>query len=242
MLKMNTSEIMRLQKYLSQAWICSRRKAEDYIQRGLVKVNGLPATLGMSIDPSKDRVELLDKAVKEQKEFLYFKVNKPRGVVTTCAQIWEKTILDIIDIDKRVFPIGRLDKETTGLILLTSDWRLANYLMHPRYNHEKQYIVETFWPITDMSLEKMRNGLFILGSYTKKAAIERIASGKFSITISEGRNRQIRRMVEAVWGEVKKLKRIRIENIELWDLKEWEYKALTKAELKKLFETLWIDQ
>lgn len=239
---MNTSEIMRLQKYLSQAWICSRRKAEDYIERWLVKVNGVPATLGMSIDPSKDRVELLDKAVKEQKEFLYFKVNKPRGVVTTCAQIWEKTILDIIDIDKRVFPIGRLDKETTWLILLTSDGRLANYLMHPRYNHQKEYIVETFWPISDMSLEKMRNGLFILGSYTKKAKVERIASGKFAITISEWRNRQIRRMVEAVGSEVKKLKRIRIENIELWDIKEWEYKALTKTELKKLFETLWIEQ
>lgn len=233
---------MRLQKYLSQAGICSRRKAEEYIERGLIKVNGKTATIGMSVDPSIDKVELLDKAVKEQKEFLYFKVNKPRWVVTTCAQIWEKTILDIIDIDKRVFPIGRLDKETTGLILLTSDGRLANYLMHPRYNHQKEYVVETFWPISDMSLEKMRNGLFILWSYTKKAQIERIASGKFSITISEWRNRQIRRMVEAVGSEVKKLKRIRIENIHLWDLKEWEYKALSKAELNELFTTLNIEQ
>lgn len=233
---------MRLQKYLSQAGICSRRKAEEYIERGLIKVNGKTATIGMSVDPSIDKVELLDKAVKEQKEFLYFKVNKPRWVVTTCAQIWEKTILDIIDIDKRVFPIGRLDKETTGLILLTSDGRLANYLMHPRYNHQKEYIVETFGPISDASLQKMRNGLFILGSYTKKAQVERIASGKFSITISEWRNRQIRRMVEAVWSEVKKLKRIRIENIHLWDLKEWEYKALSKAELNELFTTLNIEQ
>ena len=235
-------ETMRLQKYLSQAGICSRRKAEEYIERGLIKVNGKTATIGMSVDPSIDKVELLDKAVKEQKEFLYFKVNKPRWVVTTCAQIWEKTILDIIDIDKRVFPIGRLDKETTGLILLTSDGRLANYLMHPRYNHQKEYIVETFGPISDASLQKMRNGLFILWSYTKKAQVERIASGKFSITISEWRNRQIRRMVEAVGSEVKKLKRIRIENIHLWDLKEWEYKALSKAELNELFTTLNIEQ
>jgi 23S rRNA pseudouridine2605 synthase/23S rRNA pseudouridine2604 synthase len=233
---------MRLQKYLSQAGICSRRKAEEYIERWLIKVNGETATIGMSVTVWVDKVELLDKAVKEQKEFLYFKVNKPRWVVTTCAQIWEKTILDIIDIDKRVFPIGRLDKETTGLILLTSDGRLANYLMHPRYNHQKEYIVETFGPISDMSLDKMRNGLFILWSYTKKAKVERIASGKFSITISEWRNRQIRRMVEAVGSEVKKLKRIRIENIHLWDLKEWEYKALTKIELKDLFNTLNIEQ
>ncbi len=234
-------ETMRLQKYLSQAGICSRRKAEEYIERWLIKVNGETAQIGMSVTVWVDKVELLDKAVKEQKEFLYFKVNKPRWVVTTCAQIWEKTILDIIDIDKRVFPIGRLDKETTGLILLTSDGRLANYLMHPRYNHQKEYIVETFWPISDMSLEKMRNGLFILWSYTKKAQVERIASGKFSITISEWRNRQIRRMVEAVGSEVKKLKRIRIENIHLWDLKEWEYKALSKAELNELFTTLNIE-
>ena len=233
---------MRLQKYLSQAGICSRRKAEEYIERWLIKVNGETAMIGMSVTVWVDKVELLDKAVKEQKEFLYFKVNKPRGVVTTCAQIWEKTILDIIDIDKRVFPIGRLDKETTGLILLTSDGRLANFLMHPRYNHQKEYVVETFWPISDMSLEKMRNGLFILWSYTKKADIQRIASWKFSITISEWRNRQIRRMVEAVGSEVKKLKRIRIENIHLWDLKEWEYKALTKNELTELFTTLNIEQ
>jgi pseudouridine synthase len=114
--------------------------------------------------------------------------------------------------------------------------------MHPRYNHQKEYIVETFGPISDASLQKMRNWLFILGSYTKKAQVERIASGKFSITISEWRNRQIRRMVEAVGSEVKKLKRIRIENIHLWDLKEWEYKALSKAELNELFTTLNIEQ
>jgi pseudouridine synthase len=122
--------------------------------------------------------------------------------------------------------------------LMTNDWRLANFLMHPRYNHEKEYIVETFGPISDSSLEKMRNGLFILWSYTKKAKVERLASGKFTITISEWRNRQIRRMVEKIGSEVKKLKRIRIENIELWNMKEWEYKALTKKEIDELFKRL----
>lgn len=231
-------EKLRLQKYLSQAWICSRRKAEEYILQWLIKVNWKIAEIGQSIDPNVDKVEMWEKAVKEQKEFLYFKVNKPRWVVTTCANIWEKTILDVIDIDKRVFPIWRLDKDTTGLILMTSDWRLANFLMHPRYNHEKEYIVETFGPIMDWSLEKMRNWLFILWSYTKKAHIERISSWKFKITISEWKNRQIRRMVEKVWSEVKNLKRIRIENIELWNLKEWEYKALNKSEKEELFKRL----
>lgn len=231
-------EKLRIHKYLSQAWICSRRKAEEYISAWLITVNGKIAEIGQLIDPTTDKVEMGKEAVKEQKELLYYKVNKPRGVVTTCAQSDEKTILDVIPLDKRVFPIGRLDKDTTGLILMTNDWRLANFLMHPRYNHEKEYVVETFWPISDDNLEKMRNGLFILWSYTKKAKIERLSSWKFSITISEWRNRQIRRMVEKVGSIVKKLKRIRIENIELWNMKEGDYKALTKNEKDELFKRL----
>lgn len=234
--------MLRIQKYLSQAWICSRRKAEEYIQDWLIKVNWKIAEIWQSIDPEVDKVEMLDKAIKQQQELIYFKLNKPRWIVTTCASIGEKTIMDVINIDKRVFPIWRLDKETTWLILMTNDWRLANFLMHPRYNHSKEYIVETFWPISDQSLQQMRNWIFILWSYTKKALINRISSWKFSITISEWRNRQIRRMVEKVWAEVKKLKRIRIENILLWDLKEWEYKALTTKELNELFKILWIKQ
>lgn len=231
-------EKIRIHKYLSQAGICSRRKAEEYIAEGLIFVNGQKAEIGQMIDPTVDVVKMWQQAIKEQSELLYYKVNKPRWVVTTCAQSDEKTILDVIPLDKRVFPIGRLDKDTTGLILMTNDGRLANFLMHPRYNHEKEYMVETFWPISDASLEQMRNGLFILGSYTKKAKLERHASGRFSIVLSEWRNRQIRRMVEKVWGIVKKLKRIRIENILLWNMKEWEYKALTKKEKDELFKKL----
>jgi len=231
-------EKIRIHKYLSQTWICSRRKAEEYILEWLIKVNWKIAKIWESIDPKIDKVEMLDKAIKEQNELLYFKVNKPWWVVTTCANVWEKTILDIININERVFPIWRLDKETTGLILMTNDWRLANFLMHPKYNHEKEYIVETFWPISEWALEKMRNWLFILWSYTKKAIINKISSGKFSIIISEWRNRQIRRMVEKVGSEVKNLKRIRIENIELWNLKIWEYKALNKGEKEELFKRL----
>ena len=233
-------EKIRLQKYLSQAWICSRRKAEEYIEKWLIKVNWEIAKIWQSIIVWVDKVELLEEIVKEQNKMLYYKLNKPRWIVTTCAQNGEKNIIDIIDIKERVFPIWRLDKDTTWLILLTNDWRLANFLMHPRYEHEKQYIVEVSWAITDEALQKMSNWLFILWSYTKKAKIERISSGKFFITITEWRNRQIRRMVEKVWFQVKKLKRIRIENIELWDLKIWEYKHLTEKEINNLFTKLWI--
>lgn len=235
-------EKLRLQKYLSSAWICSRRKAEEYIEKWLIKVNWEIAKIWMSICPQTDKVELLNKAIEEQKNFVYYKLNKPRWIETTCAQNNEKNIVDIMDVKERVFPVWRLDKETTGLILMTNDWRLANFLMHPRYEHSKEYIVETFWTISDEQLDNMRKWLFILWSYTKEADIKRLASWKFSITITEWRNRQIRRMVEKVWSVVKKLKRIRIENIVLWNLDYWEYKHLSKWELKELFDKLWISQ
>jgi len=231
---------IRLHKYLSQSGICSRRKAEEYIQSGHIFVNGQVAEIGQSIDPEADIVTFHDEMVRQQKTLVYYKINKPRGIVTTCAQHDERSILDIVDIPERVFPIGRLDKDTTGLILLTSDGRLANFLMHPRYEHQKEYIVETFGPISDDALRKMEKGVYILGSYTKHAPVKRLASGKFSITLSEGRNRQIRRMVESVGSQVKKLKRIRIENIHLGDLKEREYLPLSQKEKKDLFEKLGI--
>ena len=202
-------EKIRLQKYLSQAWICSRRKAEEYILDWLVKVNWIVAEIWQSITPWEDKIELLQKAIDKQKKLVYYKLNKPRGIVTTCAQNQEKNIIDIINIKERVFPIWRLDKDTTWLILLTNDWKMSNWL-------------------------------FILWSYTKKAQVNRISSGKFSIIITEWRNRQIRRMVEKVWFKVKKLKRIRIENIKLWNLETWEYIPLTIRELNNLFERLWI--
>ncbi len=233
-------EKIRIQKYMSQAWICSRRKAEDYIKRWLVKVNGKIAKIGESVLPNQDKVVLLDKAIEEQKNFVYYKLNKPRGIETTCAQHNEKNIVDIMDVKERVFPVWRLDKETTGLILMTNDGRLANFLMHPRYEHSKEYIVDTFWPINDDQLGIMRKSMLILWSYTKEAIIKRLSSGTFSIIIKEWKNRQIRRMVEGVWSRVKKLKRIRIENIFLWKLKEWNYKHLTKGELSELFNKLWI--
>jgi len=234
-------EIMRLQKYLSQAGICSRRKAEEYIEKWLVTINGEIAKIGQSIEVWKDRVELKNDIVEDQKKLVYYKFNKPKGIETTCAQKWGKSIIDIIDIPTRVFPIGRLDKDSEWLILLTNDGRLANYLMHPRYEHEKEYVVDTLWPISDEQLEKMSQGVEIIGAYTKKAHIERYASWKFSIILTEWKNRQIRRMTEAVGSRVKKLRRIRIENIELGNLSLWEYKHLSKWELSTLLQRTGID-
>lgn len=233
-------EEIRLQKYLSQAWICSRRKWEEYIMSWLVLVNWNTAELWQKVDPTKDKIEIKDKIIKDREKFVYIKMNKPRWIVTTCAQNEEKAIVDIIDINERVFPIWRLDKDTTGLILLTNDGRIANYLMHPKYEHEKEYLVKVYWPISDKSLTKMSKWLFILWSMTKKCRVERVNAWTFRIFLKEWRNRQIRRMVEAVWWEVKWLKRIRIENIELWNMKEWEYKHLSKSELKWLKSKLGI--
>ncbi len=229
---------MKIQKYMSQVWICSRRKAEEYVKKGLLKVNWEIAHIWQIVDSKVDKIEIVDKVLEDNKNLVYYKINKPRGIITTCAQYGEKNIIDIVDIKQRVFPIWRLDKETSGLIILTNDWRLANYLMHPKYEHEKEYVVQTFGPIDDFSLDSMRKWLFILWSKTKKAEVKRISSWKFSIILKEWRNRQIRRMVKKLWFDVKRLKRVRIENIKIWNLKYWEYKKLSKKELDELLKIL----
>lgn len=228
-------EKIRLQKYLSQNWVCSRRKAEEYIKMWQVEVNSKIAEIGQKVTPWEDKVKLLDKAVKIQKELVYYKINKPRWIVTTCAEYWDKNIIDIVDIKQRVFPIWRLDKESTGLLLLTNDGRLTNYLIHPRYEHEKEYIVETFWPLNKSQLERISKPMEILWTQTKETIVKKISSWTFSIILTEWKNRQIRRMVEKIWSRVKKLKRIRIENIKLWNLKYWEYRKLTETEKKNSF-------
>ena len=258
-----SSETMKLQKYLAHAWVCSRRKAEEYIEKWLVTVNGETAHIGQVIDPEKDEISIDDQVVKDTENLVYYVFNKPRGIVTTClsGKDDEKGILDIVSFPERVFPIGRLDKETTGLIILTNDGRLSNYLMHPRYEHEKEYVVEVYGKIDDSALEKMRNGVkielkdngtrkkiirriggedtVITRKYTTKPCdITRLSSSKFSITIREGKNRQIRRMVEAVGYDVKKLKRIRIESVKLGDLADGDYRRMTEGEKREILERI----
>jgi 23S rRNA pseudouridine2605 synthase/23S rRNA pseudouridine2604 synthase len=234
-------EMVRLQKYMSGAWICSRRKAEEYITAGQVFVNGEKAHLGQSVNPNSDVVTLWKWAEMSQQKYVYYKYNKPRGVESTCAQKDGQSIIDIIDVKERVFPVGRLDKDSTWLIILSNDGRMTNYLTHPRYGHEKEYVVETFWSINNDQLEKMSEWILILWKRTKKCKVERIAAGKFSIVLTEWKNRQIRRMVEEVWSKVKKLKRIRIENIVLDGLQDGQIKHLSAGEKNVLFKTIGLD-
>ncbi len=223
---------------MSQSWICSRRRAEKYIENGEVFVNGEPAQIWQSINPEIDTVTLGKWAQLGQQEYVYYIYNKPRWIETTCAQREGKSIVDVINIPQRVFPVWRLDKDSTGLIMLTNDGRMTNYLTHPRYGHEKEYVVETFGPISDDQLNKMSRGVLVLWKWTKKCRVDRLAAWKFSIVLTEWRNRQIRRMVEEVWSKVKKLKRIRIQTLELWKLREWECKILNKKDRKLLFESI----
>lgn len=233
---------------MSQAGICSRRKAEEYIAKGGVFVNGEKAHIGQVIDPETDEVKLQDTVVEAQKNLVYYVFNKPRGVVTTCKSDEKQTgILDVVDIKERVFPIGRLDKDTNGLIILTNDGRLSNYLIHPRYQHEKEYLVEVYGKITDKALEIMRNGVKLdmsdRGEHrkiykTQPTQIQRLSSSRFSIILREGKNRQIRRMVKAVGFDIKRLSRIRIENITLGKLAEGDWRPMSRKEKENLFERL----
>lgn len=232
---------MRLQKYMSSAWICSRRKAEEYIQNGQVFVNGKKAELWQSVNPAEDEVTFWKGMKLSQQKYVYYIYNKPRGIETTCAQREGSSIVDVISTPERVFPVWRLDKDSTGLIMLTNDGRMTNYLTHPRFGHEKEYVVETFGAIHDDQLQEMSRGVEVLWKMTKACSISRLAGGKFSIILTEWRNRQIRRMVESVWSKVKKLKRIRIENIHLKKLAEWELRKISQKEKDELFKRIWIE-
>jgi pseudouridine synthase len=226
---------MRLQKFLSEAGFCSRRHGEELIVAGLVKVNGLVVKeLGTKIDPEKDIVEVGGNRIDAKNNLIYIALNKPRGYVTTCSRVRDKIVLDLIDIPERVYPIGRLDKDSGGLLLLTNDGRLHNILSHPSFDHEKEYDVLTARPIPDEALGKMAAGIHLLGSRTRTAQVKRIAPDQFRIVLKEGRNRQIRRMVEKVGNRVKRLIRIRISNVRLGSLKEGCWRYLTEKEKKKL--------
>src|SRR3989344_5443562 len=198
---------VRIQKYLSEAGICSRRKGEEYITQGLIKINGKVITeLGTKIDPSKDKIELNKKIIIAKNKSVYIILNKPVGIVTTCAKYDERSVLDLIKIKERVYPVGRLDKDSEGLLLLTNDGVLAYRLTHPKFDHEKEYEVELKEKIFDGALDKLEKGVMIDGTKTKPARITRIGPHNFRIALTEGRNRQIRRMCQKVGSEVVSLK------------------------------------
>ncbi|MFA6039497.1 MAG: pseudouridine synthase [Candidatus Peribacteraceae bacterium] len=242
----------RLQKILSARGIASRRKAEEYILQGLVLVNGKPAILGQKADPAVDRIEVKGEVMEARKEMLYYVMHKPRGIVTSNIEkspgkkhaggnaAGSPTVRELLplNLQGKVFPVGRLDKDSTGLLLLTNDGVLAYRLTHPKFDHEKEYEVETEEEITNGQLQKMREGLMILGEKTKPATVERTGKRNFRIALTEGKNRQIRRMCEKVGCTVKNLQRIRIMTLRDPLLKEGKIRLLTSQEKAQLLASV----
>ncbi len=232
---------VRIQKYLSEAGICSRRKGEEYITKGLIKVNGkVVTTLGTKIDPKKDKVELDKTLVKPRSELKYIIINKPIGFVTTCAKHDEKKVLDLIKTKERVFPVGRLDKDSEGLLLLTNDGAATYRLTHPKFEHEKEYEVIVDKSYTKGQIAKLRQGVKLFGSKTNPTRIKEVSKRKFRIVLTEGKNRHIRRVCRKVGLQVLELRRIRVANIKLGKLSVGEYRDLTQKELSDLIKSLGI--
>jgi 23S rRNA pseudouridine2605 synthase/23S rRNA pseudouridine2604 synthase len=231
--------LVRLQKFLSTAGICSRRRGEAFIKAGRVSVNGqIVFELGTKIDPDKDQVSVDGRLIKYEQRLVYIILNKPVGYVTSCRHPGEKIVLELVDIAQRIYPIGRLDKDSTGLLLLTNDGRLHHKLSHPSFDHEKEYDVTVAKPITDGALQKMAAGLPMMGGKTRPARVQRIASRQFRIVLKEGKNRQVRRMVRKVGNQVKILKRIRIAGIILGRLPAGKWRHLTVKEKETILDLL----
>lgn len=227
-------ELTRINKYLSEIGYCSRRQADQLLDEGRVLVNGQKPEKGVKVGP-EDEILVDGKKVGGKKDsFVYIAFHKPIGIVCTTDTKREKNnIIDYINHPERIFPIGRLDKPSEGLIILTSDGDIVNKILRSRNNHGKEYIVRVDKPITPKFLEKMRGGIPILGTVTKKCEVEQIDTLSFRIVLTQGLNRQIRRMCEYLGYEVKKLKRIRVLNIHL-DLPVGKWRDLTKEELETL--------
>lgn len=227
-------ELVRINKFLTEAGYCSRRAADKLIDQGRVTINGRVPELGTKVAPG-DEVRVYGKLISAPEEKpVYIAFNKPVGIVCTTDTRREKdNIVDFINYPTRIFPIGRLDKPSEGLILLTNDGDIVNKILRSRNNHGKEYIVQVDKPVTPEFLDKMSNGVPILDTVTKKCEVEKVGEYIFKIVLTQGLNRQIRRMCEYLDYEVVKLKRTRIINIKL-DIPVGKWRDLTKAELNEL--------
>ncbi len=234
LLKMSEENLIRINKFLSEIGYCSRRAADTLVEEGRVKVNGAVAAMGAKITNS-DSVMVDDKLVSRPvDDFVYIAFNKPNGIVCTTDVDNEKdNIIDYIKHPQRIFPIGRLDKLSEGLILLTSDGDIVNKILRSKNNHEKEYIVTVDRPVAKEFIDDMSNGVPILGTTTNKCFVEMLDRFRFRIILTQGLNRQIRRMCEYFGYEVTKLKRIRIMHIEL-DMPPGRWRDLTSEELNEL--------
>lgn len=227
-------KLIRLNKYLSEVGYCSRREADRLIDAGRVTVNGSIPEMGTKVTHN-DTVLVDGKPITERKDdFVYLAFNKPIGIVcTTDTRVEKDNIIDFINYPKRIFPIGRLDKPSEGLIFLTDDGDIVNKILRASNNHEKEYIVTVDKPISQTFIERMSNGVPILDTVTKKCVVKKLSRFTFKIILTQGLNRQIRRMCEYLDYEVTKLKRVRIMNIKL-DVPVGEYREFTKTELDAL--------
>ena len=229
----------RINKYLSEAGYCSRRVADRLIEEGKVTINGKISEIGAKVEEG-DQVEvqgqIIEKSTKQKNIYLAF--NKPVGIVcTTNRRVESDNIIDFIKYPRRIFPIGRLDKPSEGLIFLTNDGDIVNKILRARNNHEKEYIVRVNRPINRNFIQSMSNGVNILGTITKNCLVKQLGEKTFKIVLTQGLNRQIRRMCESLDYRVQSLKRIRIMNIKL-DIPTGKYREFTKEELKELNELL----
>ncbi|MDF1498804.1 MAG: pseudouridine synthase [Patescibacteria group bacterium] len=225
---------IRINKYLADKKICSRREADKLIERGVVKINGKLAQLG-------DKVQENDNVFIEGdlKNLVYLAFNKPKGIVTNTPQEGESCIADILQFNYEVFALGRLDKESRGLILLTNDGRVTDRLLNPIYYHEKEYVVKVNKPIDDNFIRTVENGIKLDDGYvTKKCILKKIDDFTFSIILTEGKNRQIRRMCRFMGFGIADLKRVRTMNIELGDLEVGKYRMISGEELEVFLSML----
>ncbi len=227
-------KLTRLNKYLSEVGYCSRRAADKLIDSGRVTINGKVPEMGTKVT-QEDVIEVDGELISKRKQdHVYLAFNKPIGIVcTTDTRVEKNNIIDFINYPIRIFPIGRLDKPSEGLILLTDDGDIVNEILRASNNHEKEYIVTLDKPISQIFIERMANGIPILDKVTKKCKVEKLSSLKFKIILTQGINRQIRRMCEYLNYEVTALQRIRIMNIKL-DVPVGDYRKLTKDELMEL--------
>ncbi|RLD27203.1 MAG: 23S rRNA pseudouridine(2604) synthase RluF [Bacteroidetes bacterium] len=229
-----TDKLTRLNKYLSEVGYCSRRAADKLIDAGRVTINGKVPEMGTKVS-TEDIVEVDSKLISKRKQdHIYLAFNKPIGIVcTTDTRVEKDNIIDFINYPKRIFPIGRLDKPSEGLILLTDDGDIVNKILRASNNHEKEYVVTVDKLISQTFIERMANGIPVLDTITKKCKVEKLSSQKFKIILTQGLNRQIRRMCEYLTYEVTALQRVRVMNIKL-DIPVGEYRDLSKDELKAL--------
>ncbi len=236
-----TDDGVRLNKFISESGVASRRAADRLIEDGRVSINGRTAVLGDKVT-DKDVVEVDGKPISRVEEDIILAFNKPRGITCTADPNDPDNVIDFIGYPKRIYSVGRLDKYSQGLLLMTNNGELANRIMRSRGEHEKEYIVKVDRPVTESFLRGMSKGVPIdVDVVTKKCVVEKLSEHEFRIILRQGLNRQIRRMCEYFGYRVERLTRIRVVNIELGDLEVGEYRNLTKAERKELFRILELD-